>query len=118
MNFQLNRTTQMIWARSPAPDFRGTLFLSFSPDPIRKNGGGRLFVMEKKKLSHTQESIISSLGLVTKSGKYRLGIAQTVKALRNRDAIQKAGIDCGAIIAPQCSVTAISLLKGIRSIWA
>jgi large subunit ribosomal protein L30e len=42
--------------------------------------------MGKKKLSRTRESIISSLGLVTKSGKYRLGIAQTLKSLRNGEA--------------------------------
>jgi large subunit ribosomal protein L30e len=39
--------------------------------------------MGKKKLSRTRESIISSLSLVTKSGTYSLGIAQTLKSLRN-----------------------------------
>jgi large subunit ribosomal protein L30e len=38
--------------------------------------------MGKKKLSRARESIISSLSLVTKSGKYSLGIAQTLKSLR------------------------------------
>jgi large subunit ribosomal protein L30e len=38
--------------------------------------------MGKKKLSRARESIISSLSLVTKSGKYSLGIAQTLNSLR------------------------------------
>jgi large subunit ribosomal protein L30e len=42
--------------------------------------------MGKKKLSRARESIISSLSLVTKSGKYSLGIAQTLKSLRGGDA--------------------------------
>jgi large subunit ribosomal protein L30e len=39
--------------------------------------------MGKKKLSRARESIISSLSLVTKSGKYSLGIEQTLKSLRS-----------------------------------
>jgi large subunit ribosomal protein L30e len=39
--------------------------------------------MGKKKLSRARESIISSLSLVTKSGTFSLGFAQTLKALRN-----------------------------------
>jgi large subunit ribosomal protein L30e len=50
------------------------------------SGYGRPFLMGKKKLSRTRESIISSLGLVTKSGKYSLGITQTLKSLRNGEA--------------------------------
>jgi large subunit ribosomal protein L30e len=42
--------------------------------------------MGKKKLSRARESIISSLSLVTKSGKYSLGIIQTLKSLRNGEA--------------------------------
>ena len=39
--------------------------------------------MGKKKMSRARESVISSLSLVTKSGKYCLGIEQTLKSLRN-----------------------------------
>lgn len=42
--------------------------------------------MGKKKVSRARESIISSLSLVTKSGKYSLGIEQTLKSLRNGEA--------------------------------
>ena len=42
--------------------------------------------MGRKKLARARESIISSLSLVTKSGVYRLGINQTLKALRNGEA--------------------------------
>ena len=42
--------------------------------------------MGKKKMSRARESIISSLSLVTKSGKYSLGIEQTLKSLRNGEA--------------------------------
>ena len=42
--------------------------------------------MAKKKLSRARESIISSLSLVTKSGKYSLGIDQTLKSLRSGEA--------------------------------
>ena len=42
--------------------------------------------MAKKKLSRARESIIGSLSLVTKSGKYSLGIAQTLKSLRSGEA--------------------------------
>jgi large subunit ribosomal protein L30e len=42
--------------------------------------------MGKKKLSRARESIISSLSLVTKSGKYSLGIGQTLKSLRTGEA--------------------------------
>jgi len=47
---------------------------------------GRPFLMGRKKVSRARESIISSLSLVTKSGKYRLGIAQTLKSLRAGEA--------------------------------
>ena len=42
--------------------------------------------MARKKLSRARESIISSLSLVTKSGKYKLGITQTLSALRKGEA--------------------------------
>lgn len=42
--------------------------------------------MGKKKITRAKESIISSLSLVTKSGKYCLGINQTLKALRSGEA--------------------------------
>jgi large subunit ribosomal protein L30e len=42
--------------------------------------------MGKKKLSRARESIISSLSLVTKSGKYSLGISQTLNSLRAGEA--------------------------------
>ena len=42
--------------------------------------------MGKKKMSRARESIISSLSLVTKSGKYSLGIEQTLKSLRSGEA--------------------------------
>jgi large subunit ribosomal protein L30e len=42
--------------------------------------------MGKKELSRARESIISSLSVVTKSGKYRLGISQTLKSLRSGEA--------------------------------
>lgn len=38
--------------------------------------------MGRKNISKARESIISSLSLVTKSGKYSLGIEQTLKTLR------------------------------------
>lgn len=40
------------------------------------------FLMGRKNLNKARESIISSLSLVTKSGKYSLGIEQTLKTLR------------------------------------
>lgn len=42
--------------------------------------------MAPKKLSRARESIISNLSLVTKSGKYSLGISQTLKSLRKGEA--------------------------------
>lgn len=42
--------------------------------------------MGRKNITKTRESIISNLSLVTKSGKYSLGIEQTLKALRSGDA--------------------------------
>lgn len=45
-----------------------------------------LSVMAKKKLARARESIISNLSLATKSGVYKLGINQTLKALRSGDA--------------------------------
>ena len=42
--------------------------------------------MGRKNLSRARESIISNLSLVTKSGVYRLGINQTLKALRSGEA--------------------------------
>jgi large subunit ribosomal protein L30e len=42
--------------------------------------------MGKKKLSRARESIISSLSLVTKSGKYSLGISQSLKSLLSGEA--------------------------------
>ena len=44
------------------------------------------FAMGRKNLARARESIISSLSLVTKSGVYRLGINQTLKALRSGEA--------------------------------
>ena len=44
------------------------------------------FLMGRKNLSRARESIISNLSLVTKSGVYRLGINQTLKALRSGEA--------------------------------
>ena len=46
----------------------------------------RPFLMGRKNLSRARESIISNLSLVTKSGVYRLGINQTLKALRSGEA--------------------------------
>jgi large subunit ribosomal protein L30e len=42
--------------------------------------------MSRKKQSRARESIISSLSLVTKSGKYSLGITNTLKSLRSGEA--------------------------------
>ena len=42
--------------------------------------------MGRKNLSRARESIISNLSLVTKSRVYRLGINQTLKALRSGEA--------------------------------
>ena len=49
-------------------------------------GGSGLSLMGRKKQSRARESIISSLSLVTKSGKYSLGIANTLKSLRAGEA--------------------------------
>lgn len=53
---------------------------------FKKNGFGRPFKMGRKQQTKTRESIISSLSLVTKSGKYYLGISKTIKALQSGEA--------------------------------